>query len=81
MIWIRGKTNRADILVGVCYRQSNQPEGTNKALYKQLAEVVHLLSFVLMGIFKFPDMCWKYNTVQKQQPRRILESIEDNLLV
>lgn len=49
-----------------------------KALYKQLAEV-QLQSLVLMGIFNFPDMYWKYNTVQKQHPTRVLECAEDNL--
>ena len=35
---IRGRADKADILVGVCYRLPNQDEGTDEGFYKQLAE-------------------------------------------
>lgn len=36
---IRWKTNRADVLVQVCYRLPHQNEEMNKVFYKQLSEV------------------------------------------
>ena len=39
--WVkmRGKANKADILLGVCYRPSNQDEEADEFFYKRLAEV------------------------------------------
>lgn len=56
----------------VCYRLSNQDEDTDERFYKQLAEVVQLPVLVLMEDFNLPDICWKYNTVQKKQSRRFV---------
>ena len=78
---IRGRANKADILVGVCYRQRNEDERTDEVFYEQLEEVAQLPALVLMGNFNFPDICWKYNTVQKKQSGRFLECVEVNFLM
>ena len=78
---IRGKACRGDILVGVCYRPSNQDEEMDEAFCEQLAEVVRLPALVLVGDFNFPDTCWKYNTVQRKQSKRFLECVEDSFLM
>lgn len=36
---IRGKANRADILVGVCYKLPSQDEEADEILYKQLGAI------------------------------------------
>ena len=77
---IRGKANRADILVGFCYKPPNQDEETDEAFCEQLAEFAQSPALVFTGGFKFPDVCWKHNTVQKKQSRRFLECMEDNFL-
>ncbi|KAK4824103.1 hypothetical protein QYF61_010623 [Mycteria americana] len=33
-----------------------------------------------MGDFNLPDVCWKYNTAERKQPRRFLEHVADNFL-
>ena len=33
-----------------------------------------------MGDFNLPDICWKYNTVERKQSRRFLECVEENFL-
>ena len=33
-----------------------------------------------MGDFNLPDVCWKYDTVDRKQSRRFLECVEDNFL-
>ena len=38
-VGIRGKANKADIMVEVCYRPPNQGEEANEIFYKQLGEV------------------------------------------
>jgi len=53
---IRGKANKTDIMVGVCYRPPCQDEGADKILYKQLGEVSRLLVRVLMGDFNLPHL-------------------------
>ncbi|KAK4816346.1 hypothetical protein QYF61_015660 [Mycteria americana] len=80
--WVRmrGKANKADILLGVCYRPPNQDEEAGEAFYKQLAGVSQSLALVLMGDFNLSDICWKYNTAERKQSRRFLECVEDNFL-
>ncbi|KAK4830017.1 hypothetical protein QYF61_008280 [Mycteria americana] len=77
---IRGKTNKADIVVGVCYRPPNQDEETDELFYKQLGEASRSLALVLVGDFDLPDVCWKYNTAERKQSRRFLERVADNFL-
>ncbi|GAB0207576.1 hypothetical protein GRJ2_003223300 [Grus japonensis] len=68
-LWVRmrGKANKADILLGVCYRPPNQDEEADEAFYKRLAEVSQSLALVLMG--DLPDVCWKYNIAERKQYR------------
>jgi len=54
---MRGKANKADILLGVCYRPPNQDEEVDEAFYKRLAEVSQSLALILMGDFKLLDIC------------------------
>ena len=58
-IRIRGKANKADIMVGVCYRPPNQDDEADEIFYKQLGEVSQSLALVLVGDFNLPDVCWK----------------------
>ncbi|KAK4810539.1 hypothetical protein QYF61_004502 [Mycteria americana] len=77
---IRGKANKADIVVGVCYRPPNQDEETDELFYKQLGEASRSLALVLVGDFNLPDVCWKYNTAERKRSRRFLEHVADNFL-
>ncbi|KAK4815429.1 hypothetical protein QYF61_002644 [Mycteria americana] len=77
---IRGKANKADIVVGVCYRPPNQDEETDELFYKQLGEASRSLALVLVGDFNLPDVCWQYNTAERKQSRRFLECVADNFL-
>lgn len=73
---IREKANRADILVGVCYKPSSQDEEADEILYKQLGGISRLLDLVLAGDFSLPDLCWIYNTAERKLSRRFLECAE-----
>ncbi|KAK4831120.1 hypothetical protein QYF61_015423 [Mycteria americana] len=75
---IRGKANKADIVVGVCYRPPNQDEETDELFYKQLGEASRSLAPVLVGDFSLLDVCWKYNTAERKQSRRFLECVADD---
>ncbi|KAK4810957.1 hypothetical protein QYF61_013365 [Mycteria americana] len=81
-LWVRikGKANKAGIVVGVCYRPPNQDEETDELFYKQLGEASQSLALVLVGDFNLPDVCWKYNTAERKQSRRFLECVTDNFL-
>ncbi|PKU42865.1 rna-directed dna polymerase from mobile element jockey-like [Limosa lapponica baueri] len=81
-LWIRkkGKANKGDFVLGVCYRPPNQDEEADEVFYKRLAEVSQLPALVLVGDFNLPDICWKYNTAESRQARRFLECMEDNFL-
>jgi len=74
-LWVkmRGKANKADILLRVCYRPTNQDEEVDEVFYRRLAEVSQLLALVLVGDFTLPDICWKHNTAERKQSRRFLE--------
>ncbi|XP_051640625.1 uncharacterized protein LOC127469851 [Manacus candei] len=80
-IKIRGKANKADILVGVCYRPPNQDDEDDEFFYKQLADVSKSPALVLVGDFNLLDVCWELHTAEKRQSRRFLECIEDNFLL
>lgn len=69
---IQGKANKADILVGVCYRLHNQNEEADEAFHEWLTEVPQVLPLVLMGDFTLMDVCWKLNTAERGQSRRSL---------
>ncbi|TRZ14453.1 hypothetical protein HGM15179_012649 [Zosterops borbonicus] len=73
-LWVRikGKANKADILLGVCYRPPNQEEEVDNLLYKQLENVSGSPTLVLVGNFNLPDICWELNTAEKRQSRKFL---------
>ena len=52
---IRGKANKADILVGVSYRLPNQDEEVDEGFNKQLAEVMQFLSWGNSSYQTFPE--------------------------
>ncbi|PKU49676.1 mitochondrial fission process protein 1 [Limosa lapponica baueri] len=81
-LWVRlkGKANKADIMVGVYYRPPNQDIEVNETFYQQLEKLLQSLPLVLVGDFKFPDVCWKYNTAEREQSLMFLECVEDNFL-
>ncbi|PKU42731.1 adaptin ear-binding coat-associated protein 1 [Limosa lapponica baueri] len=75
---IKGKANKADIMVGVYYRPPNQDVEINEIFYHQLAKLSQSLALVLMGDLNFPDISWEYNMAEREQSRRFLEWVEDN---
>ncbi|RMC01235.1 hypothetical protein DUI87_22184 [Hirundo rustica rustica] len=81
-LWVRikGKANKADVLVGVCYRPPSQEEEVDNLLYKQLKNVSGSSARVLVGDFKLPDICWELHTAERRQSRKFLECMEDNFL-
>ncbi|KAJ7410343.1 hypothetical protein WISP_109099 [Willisornis vidua] len=74
---IRGKANKADILVGVSYRPPNQDDEGSEQFYKHLADVSRLAPLVLVGDFNLSDTFWELSIAEKRQSRRFLECIED----
>ena len=48
---IRGKANKADIMVGVCYTLPNHVDKVDKIFYKQLGEASQSLALALVGDF------------------------------
>ena len=67
-LWVRikVKASKTDIIMGFWYRPPNQDEQVDKTLYRQLGEVSRSLPLVLMGYFNFPDICWIYNTADRE---------------
>ncbi|RMC13815.1 hypothetical protein DUI87_08898 [Hirundo rustica rustica] len=58
-LWVRikGKANKADILLGVCYHPPNQEEDVDNLFYKQLGNVSRSSALVLVGDFNRADIC------------------------
>ncbi|TRZ08586.1 hypothetical protein HGM15179_018522 [Zosterops borbonicus] len=82
-LWVRikGKANKADILLGVCYCPLNQEEEVDNLFYKQLENVSGAPAFLLVGYFNLPDIVWELNIAERRQSRKFLECIEDNFLL
>lgn len=77
---IRRKANKANTVVGVCYRPSDHGREADEPFYKQLGEVSQSLVLIVGGNFNLPECC-KYNTEERKQLQRFLECVEDNLLM
>ncbi|GAB0179410.1 hypothetical protein GRJ2_000406300 [Grus japonensis] len=82
-LWVRikGRAETGDIIVGVCYRPSNQEDCLDEALYRQIGAASCSQALVLMGDFSHPDICWRNNTAGHKQSRRFLECVDDNFLL
>ncbi|KAF4796229.1 hypothetical protein TURU_086123 [Turdus rufiventris] len=82
-LWVRikGKVNKVDILLGVCYCPPNQEEEMDNLFYKQLTNGSGSPTLVIVGDFNLPDICWELNTAEKRQSRKFLECVEDNFLL
>lgn len=65
-------------MVGVSYRPPNQEEEPDETFSEQLGEVSQSMVLLLLEGFNLPDVCWKYNTAERKQSRRLLECVEDN---
>lgn len=78
---LRGKANKGDIVVRLCYRPPNHDEEADEIFCKQPGEVSRSLALLFIRDFNFLDICWKYNTMEKKQTRRFLECVDDNFLV
>lgn len=59
---------------------SRPPEHRDEAFYRQLQVASSLQAPVLKGDFTKLGIFWMTNTAQHKQPRRFLESTNDNLL-
>jgi len=79
-IRIRGRGNKGNLVVGVCYRLPDEGEPTDKALLLQLQDASRSQSLILLGDFNHPDSCWKSSTASCRQSRRLQECIDDNFL-
>ncbi|PKU46871.1 rna-directed dna polymerase from mobile element jockey-like [Limosa lapponica baueri] len=77
---MKGKANKGDFVLGVCYRPPNKDKQVDEVFYKWLAEVSQSPALVLVGDFNLSDICWKYNTAESRQARRFLECMEENFL-
>ena len=62
---VKAKANKTGIITGVCYRPPNKDE-EDKTLYRHFGEVSRSLLLVLVGDFNFPDICWIYNTADRE---------------
>ncbi|KAJ7408799.1 hypothetical protein WISP_118409 [Willisornis vidua] len=52
---IRGSANKIDILVGVCYKPSNQDEEGDELFYKQLVDVSKPPALSFVGDFNLTN--------------------------
>ncbi|TRZ20521.1 hypothetical protein HGM15179_006655 [Zosterops borbonicus] len=82
-IWVRikGRANKADILLGVCYCPPNQEEEVDNLFYEQLETVSESSALVLVGDFNLPNICWELNTAEKRQSRQFSECMDVNFLL
>ena len=79
-LWDKTKDRPIELVVGVYYKQSDQGESVDEAFLLQLQEALCSLALILKD-FNHPHICWENNMASCKQPRRLLESINDNFLV
>lgn len=78
---IRGKTNNADVVVGVFYRSSRQDDDTDIVLYMELREISRSVVLVLIGDFNFLDVSQDCHTADTNRSSKFMKHIEDNFLM
>lgn len=54
---IKGRARTGDITEGVCYRQPDQEDQVDEALYGQTGAASRLQALILMGNVTHPDIC------------------------
>lgn len=83
MLWVRikGQTDKADFVVGVCCRPPRQDGNTDKLFYKELSGISRSAALVLMGDFNFPDISWENHTANTNRSRKFLRHVNDSFLV
>ena len=59
-LWVRikGKANKAAVVVGVYYQPPSQHDDTNELFYKGLRDISRSTDLVLKHDFNFPDVNW-----------------------
>ena len=82
-LWVRtnGKTNNANVVMGVNCRSLSQHGDNNVLFYNKLRETTRSVVLVLTGDFNFPDINWDYCTADTNRSRKILKHFEDNFLI
>ncbi|KAK4826957.1 hypothetical protein QYF61_012806 [Mycteria americana] len=78
---IRDQANKGNFVVGVYYRPCDQGEEIDEEFFLQLQEASRSQALILIGDFNHPDICWKSDTVNCNQCRKLMECVEDNVLV
>lgn len=64
--------------MGDCYRLPEVEEEADEVLYRQLEVASQSQALVLIEDFNHLDICWKNHTVSHKQPKRFLESTDNN---
>ena len=82
-LWVRikGKANKAAVVVGVYYQPPSQDDHTDESFCKESRDMSRSSALVLMGNFNFPDISWEYHTAEPNRSRKILQDVVDNFLV
>jgi len=80
LVRIRDRGNKTNLGVGVYYRPPDQGEPVDEAFFLQLQEASRSQTLILLGDFKYPDICWKSSMESCRKPRRHLGWIENNFL-
>ena len=67
-IWVKlreGKTK--SVVVGICYRPSDQGEDIDAALLGQLDRIPRQQDLMIMGDFNFLEVCWGMNSAKQPE--------------
>jgi len=68
---IRDRGNKGILVVGLCSRPPDQGEPTDKAFFPHFQQASRSQALILLGDFKYPDICWISSTASCGQSRRL----------
>ncbi|KAJ7419281.1 hypothetical protein BTVI_26056 [Pitangus sulphuratus] len=66
---IKGRTNNADVIVGVYYRSPRQDDDTDELFLEELKNTPKSTALVLMGDFNLSDVHWEHHTSGQTDPK------------
>lgn len=79
-LWERtkGQTNKANVIMGVCYRPSSQDGDADDLFVEELRDDSKSTALVLMRDFNLSEINWEHHTAGKTGARRFLKNLDDN---
>lgn len=78
---IKGQTNNADVIMGVCHRPPSQEGDADELIFEEPRDTSKSTAFVLMGDFSLRGINWEHHRAGTNGSRRFIEHLDDHFMI